>query len=232
MEMIFIVRKQTNLRIYFLLLLPPLFWGGAFGAAKHVITEVPPITSATLRFGAAGLILLGIVLFRGELNRENLKRLKERWSGIFFMALTGIFAYNMFFFIALKFTSAINGSLIMATTPVFLTIGAVFIFHERWNKRLAFGLSLSLFGVVLVIMRGSLETLFSLTFNAGDLLFVAGLLSWVSHGLIGKAVMKGLSPLLTTTITTLAGSILLGMASMVEKGGIKCPICHCNLGLK
>ncbi|MED4402045.1 DMT family transporter [Metabacillus fastidiosus] len=207
--------KRNNTSIYFLLLLVPLFWGGAFGAAKHVITEISPITAATLRFGTAGLILLIIVLLLSE---WNLEVLKKRWLGLFFMAVTGIFSYNAFFFIALEYTSAINGSLIMATTPVFVTLGAVFFLKEAWNKRLGYGLFLSLIGVFLVIIKGSFQTLVSLSFNMGDLLFIVALFSWVIHGLIGKVVMKGISPLFTTTVTTLIGSIFLAIWSFIEGG--------------
>ncbi|MFY0543771.1 DMT family transporter [Brevibacillus sp. H7] len=206
-------RQQT--RISLLLLLVPLFWGGAFGAAKHVITEIPSITAAALRFGLAGLILLAVALFKSE---WNLASLRLRWRGLLLMALTGIFAYNAFFFLALRYTSAINGSLIMATTPVFMTVGAVLFLQEPWNKRLGLGLALSLAGVILVILKGSLHTLFSLTFNLGDLLFSVALISWVVHSLIGKVVMKGVSPLFATTVTTTVGSIPLLFWSVWEGG--------------
>ncbi|MFD2655216.1 DMT family transporter [Gracilibacillus thailandensis] len=207
--------EEKSKKIYFLLFLVPLFWGGAFGTAQHVITEISPLIAATLRFGSAGLLLLIIVLLRGEWNWKVLRR---RWFGLFLMAITGIFSYNAFFFIALKYTNAVNGSLIMATSPVFITLGAIFFLSEIWNKRLGVGLFLSLTGVVLVIMQGSFQTLLSLSFNKGDLLFMAALASWVIHGLIGKIVMQGqgVSPLFTTTITTLIGSIFLAIGSFFD----------------
>ncbi|MGP4040938.1 DMT family transporter [Gracilibacillus sp. D59] len=209
------VRKvgKSSKKIYLLLLLVPLFWGGAFGTAQHVITEISPLIAATLRFGSAGLILLTIILVRGEWNWEVLRK---RWLGLFLMAITGIFSYNAFFFVALKYTSAVNGSLIMSTTPVFVTVGAILFLHETWNKRLGMGLFLSLTGVFLVIIQGSFQTLISLSFNNGDLLFIAALFSWVIHGLIGKVVMQGVSPLFTTTVTTLIGSIFLAIGSFFD----------------
>lgn len=205
--------QKSNLAIYLFMLLVPLFWGGAFGAAQHVISEIPPITAATIRFGAAGIILFIIVIFRSE---WKMSVLEKRWRGLLLMSLSGIFAYNIFFFIALQYTSVINGSLIMSTTPVFITVGAVLFLKEQWSKRIALGLSLSLFGVIVVIMKGDIHTLLSLSFNLGDLLFLAGLVSWVIHSLVGKVVMKGVSPLFTTTITMLTGSICLAILSLFE----------------
>lgn len=213
-------KSKQKAGIYFLMLLVPLFWGGAFGAAKHVITEISPITAATLQFGPAGLILLLVVTMRSQWKIEVLKK---QWFGLLMMALTGILGYNAFFFVALGYTSAINGSLIMATTPVFVTFGAVLFLNETWNGRLGFGLLLSLIGVFLVIIKGSLETLVSLTFNAGDLLFAAGLICWVVHGLIGKVVMKESPPLFTTTITMLLGSLFFAIWSLFEGGWSRVP---------
>ncbi|GIN89769.1 membrane protein [Siminovitchia terrae] len=206
--------KQTT-GMYFLLLLVPLFWGGAFGAAKHIITEVPPITTAAFRFGLAGLILFAAARFSSEWNST---KIKEQWMALLLMALTGIFGYNVFFFMGLEYTSAVNGSLIVATTPVFVTLGAVLFLGETWSARLGLGLIISLTGVFLVIINGSFQTLKELQFNAGDLLFIAALICWVVHGLIGKVVLAKVSPFLTTTVTTIVGSIFLTLLSLLEKG--------------
>ncbi|WP_425341251.1 DMT family transporter [Brevibacillus borstelensis] len=109
------------------MLVVPVFWGGAFGTAQHVISEIPPITAAALRFGTAGLILIALAHLRGE---WKLEALKKHWLGLLFMSVTGVFAYNAFFFIGLSYTSAINGSLIMANSPVLITLGAVLFLGE------------------------------------------------------------------------------------------------------
>lgn len=206
-------QEQNKGTYYFLLLLVPLFWGGAFGATKHVITELTPMTAATIRFGLASFILLAITLFRSE---WKINILNKSSIGIWLMSLTGIFGYNVFFFESMKYTSAINGSLIMATTPVFVTFGAVFFLRESWNSRIGIGLLLSLLGVFLVIVKGSMQTILSLKFNIGDLLLLGALVCWVIYGLIGKIVMKTYSPLLTTTATMLIGSIFLAIGSLFE----------------
>ncbi|MFD2044290.1 DMT family transporter [Ornithinibacillus salinisoli] len=209
------MKNNQSVAIYFWLLLVPLFWGGAFVAAEHVITELPPITAATLRFGSAGILLLAFLVIQ---NKIDFQAIKKQWLPIVGMAITGIFGYNAFFFIALDITSAINGSLIVATTPVFVTLGAVLFLKESWNKQLGLGLVLSLVGVIVVISKGSLLTLLQLQFNGGDLLFIGALVCWVTHGLLGKIVMRDVTPLVTTTMTTLIGGFLLGIGSLFEKG--------------
>ncbi|MFA1821882.1 DMT family transporter [Virgibacillus oceani] len=209
------MKNESSIAIYFWLLLVPLFWGGAFVAAEHVITEIPPVTAAAFRFGSAGVILLAIVLMQKKID---IQAIKKQWIPILFMALTGIFGYNLFFFIALDITTSINGSLIVATTPVMITLGAVFFLGEKWDKRLGFGLALSLLGVIVVISKGSIQTLLQLEFNTGDILFLCALVCWVAHGLLGKMAMRNVSPIVTTTLTTLLGGFFLAIGSLFESG--------------
>jgi drug/metabolite transporter (DMT)-like permease len=106
----------------------------------------------------------------------------------------------------------------MATSPVFITLGAVLFLKESWNRWLAFSLLLSLIGVLFVITQGSLATFASLSFNVGDLLFIGALCCWVGYGLIGKVVMRGVSPLFTTAVTTVMGFFFLAICSFFEHG--------------
>lgn len=212
------MRERRSVAIYFLLLFVPFFWGGAFVAAEHIITEIPPITAAACRFLAAGIILLVFIFFQGHID---FKALRKQWLVIFLMALTGIFGYNTFFFIGLHMTSSINGSLIIATSPAFITLGAVLFLDEKWNRHIGVGLMLSFIGVVIVISEGQLSTILNLKFNTGDLLFLGGLICWVSHGLLGKVAMRDVSPIVTTTFTTLIGAIFLVVFSFVEEDGWK-----------
>lgn len=211
------MRNQSTVgwRMYTLLGLVPLFWGGAFPAAQHVVMEIPPLTAATIRFGTAGIILL-VICFRSIIVARY--EIKKMWFGLMIMSVTGIFGYNALFFIALQSTSAINGSLIMATTPVFMTAGAVLFLKEGWNVRLVIGLGLSIIGVILVITEGSPGKLLSLSFNKGDVLLILALFSWVTHGLVGKTVMKLIDPLVVTTLTMLVGTMGLAICSLVEGG--------------
>lgn len=209
------MNRDHSVAIYFLLLLVPFFWGGAFVAAEHIITEIPPITAAAFRFGVAGFILLIYTFARGAFQ---LPKGRVQWMLVILMAMTGIFGYNLFFFIGLQMTSAINGSLIVATSPVFITLGAVFLFSERWNWEIGFGLVLSLIGVTTVISEGSLATLIHLQFNVGDFLFIGALFCWVAHGLLGRKLMMELSPIVVTTLTTIIGATVLTITSLTEAG--------------
>ncbi len=201
--------------IYFILLLVPLFWGGAFGVTKHVVTEIPPLTTAAIRFLLAGLLMTAWVAVRGGWDWEPLKR---RRGGLLLFALTGVFLYNVFFNVGMKYTSAINGALVIVVNPVTTALVAVTFLREPWSWRLVAGVILSFLGVLTTITRGSLDVLASLSFSYGDLLMVGGVVSWTAYTIIGKLVMKDVPPLLATSASTLAGSAMLVLASLTEDG--------------
>lgn len=220
---------QNQFKYILLLFLVPLFWGGAFATAHHAVTEIPPFTIAAIRFGIAGLLLLIWLLIRKQWNWTVLKK---RWLGLLIMSLTGVFAYNAFFFLGLQYTSATNGALVIATSPVFITLVSVIFLKETMTKRKYAGMILSLFGVIIVISKGSFMTLLSLTFNQGDLLLLVSMLSWVIYGTVGKIVLKGVSPLLATTTTTIMGSLLLVVGSLFEGGWTTVPTMSFQVGLE
>ncbi|MBE9917926.1 DMT family transporter [Paenibacillus donghaensis] len=211
---------KSNKSIYFLMLLVPLFWGGSFSTAAHVISEIPPLVAATIRFALAGIILTIIICVR---KKWDLSIWKKNWKGLLLISLTGIFGYNALFFWALHYTSAINGSLIIATMPLFVSIGAILLFGEPWSGKLGFSLMFSLLGVFVVITRGSFNSLLSLSFNLGDLLFLAALFCGVAYSLVGKKVIRDASPLFTTAIMTLLGSCFLAISSLPSGGWDKVP---------
>ncbi|ARU60969.1 EamA family transporter [Tumebacillus avium] len=207
--------KGSSRSIYFLLLLVPLFWGGAFGSGKHVLTEIPPFLTATLRFGLAGLILAVWLTYK---KGWDFAMLKERWKGLLLLSATGILGYNAFFFLGLQFTSAANGSLVVAMNPVSTTLAAVIFLGEAWSKRLGLGMSLSLIGLLVVITGGSWETVRTMSFNTGDILLLGAVASWSIYSAAGKVVMKGMSSLFVTTVTMLVGTVGLFIGSLFEGG--------------
>lgn len=207
--------KSGSRSIYFLLLLVPLFWGGAFGSGKHVLTEIPPFLTATLRFGLAGLILAVWLTYK---KGWDFHMLKARWKGLLLLSATGILGYNAFFFLGLQFTSAANGSLVVAMNPVSTTLAAVIFLGEAWSKRLGLGMSLSLIGLLVVITGGSWETIRTLSFNTGDILLLGAVASWSIYSAAGKVIMKGMSSLFVTTVTMLVGTVGLFIGSLFEGG--------------
>ncbi|SMD13829.1 DMT family transporter [Sporomusa malonica] len=199
--------------IYFILLVVPLFWGGAFGSTKHVLSELPPLTASAVRFLLAGLILGGWLAVRRE---WDFKVIKENWLGLTGLGLSGVLAYNYFFAVGLQYTSAITAALVVVINPVTTAIVAVLFLGEKWSTRLGLGIALSLAGVLTVITKGNLAALAGISLNYGETLLFGAVASWTTYTSLGKIVMKKVNASLATTVSTLIGSIFLIFISLGE----------------
>ncbi|MBP2666488.1 MAG: yhbE 2, partial [Firmicutes bacterium] len=202
------------------MLLVPLFWGGAFGSTKHVLTELPPLTVAAFRFLCAGLLMTLWTIWRGE---WDWRAVRASWPGLLGLGATGILGYNALFNIGMQYTSAINGALVIVINPVTTSLVAVLFLGERWSLRQGLGAVISAVGVLIVITRGDLSTLLSLSLNRGELLLLAAVATWTTYAILGKIVMRRISPTLATAVSMLTGSLMLLIASLPEKGWAKLP---------
>lgn len=199
--------------VYLALLLPPLFWGAAFGSTKHALTELPPLTLSAVRFSLAGLIMAVWVIARKEWQWS---RIKQNWLGLFALGLSGAFLYNFFFATGLQYTSSLNAALVVVVNPVITACLAVLFLGESWHWRIGCGVILSLIGVVTVITQGSLEVIIRQSLGQGEAIVAGAMLSWVAYTIIGKFVNRHVGSLLATTVSTMIGAVLLVLASLRE----------------
>jgi len=196
--------------VYFILLLAPLFWGGAFGVTKHVLTELTPLTASAIRFLLASLLMITWVTIRKEWKFD---LIKQHWLGLTLLGFTGVFLYNFFFATGLQYTSAINGALIFSVNPAVTACMAIILLGETWNWRIGVGVIISFIGVFLIVTQGNLHILENNSICLGDIYILGSVISWVSYTLLGRLITCHIGPLLTTTISTFLGSLMLLFAS-------------------
>lgn len=206
----------SNKLIYLLMVLVGFFWGGTFNAAGFALAHFHPLTIAFVRFAIATTVLLFIG--RREIFGTAVK--KKDWLNFILLGLTGIFAYNAFFLYAMKYTSPVNGSLIVAGNPIVTAILAALLLREKFTARLAGGVLISIAGVVLVISEGSWQIISSLKFNLGDILTLCSVISWSLYAIVGKRVSDSFSPLITTFYGFLTGTIILAPFGLLSKPGL------------
>jgi drug/metabolite transporter (DMT)-like permease len=199
--------------IYLKLLLTALFWGGTFIAGRLLADRVGPFSAAFLRFAvAASLLLVLTIRHEGRLPRIN----RNQFIGLLFLGMTGVFAYNAFFFKGLQLISAGRASLIIANNPVFITLFAALIFKEKLSWLKAGGILLSVTGALIVISKGDPAALLRGGVGWGEILIFGCVASWVAYSLIGKTIMKDLSPLVAVTYSALIGTAALFIPAVAE----------------
>jgi drug/metabolite transporter (DMT)-like permease len=199
--------------IYVKLMLTAIFWGGTFIAGKAIAESVDPFSAAFLRFAVASMLLFPLA-WREERCLPLIKR--EHVLPLLFAGMTGVFAYNIFFLNGLKFITAGRASLIIAMNPVFISLSAVLFFKDRLTFVRGTGIVLSVFGAVIVISKGHPGSLFAAGLGLGELLILGGVASWAAFSLIGKILVKGLSPLVSVSYSSLIGAAALFFPACFE----------------
>ena len=142
---------------YLKLFLTAFLWGGTFIAGKGIAGSVDPYSAAFLRFVIASAFLI----FLTKRTEGRLPGINWRQAvNILFLGLTGIFAYNIFFFTGLSLINANRASLIIATNPIFISLFSVLLFKDKLSPLKITGLCLSVTGALLVISSGHITSVF------------------------------------------------------------------------
>ena len=205
--------ESTKAVIYIKLFVTAIFWGGTFIAGRLVAREVGPFSAAFLRFAIASIFLL-FITFKIERRLPPVK--KGQVIPLILLGMTGVFSYNVFFFKGLKIIHAGRASVIIASNPVFIALFASYLFREKLSLLKFAGIVISVAGAIIVISRGNPIEIMKGNIGLGELFIFCCVMSWVAYSLIGKAVMKDLSPLVSVSYSSLVGAIGLLVPAYLE----------------
>jgi drug/metabolite transporter (DMT)-like permease len=195
----------------FSLVLTTLFWGGTFIAGRQLAADLSPANSSFLRFAIASLSLLIIIKLSGK---KFIIPRRGQWFTLFLLGLTGIFGYNICFFTGLKYISAGRAALIIAFTPLTITMLAALFTDERLNLKQFGGILISLLGALLVISNGNPQQLFQGDIGPGEKALLGCVLSWAIYSIIGRSLLTELSPLVAVCYSSIAGTLLLAIPAL------------------
>lgn len=188
------------------LLLTAVVWGGTFIAGRIVAGTVEPYSAAFLRFLSAVLLLL---FFTRRIEGRLPLLKQDQILPILLLGASGVFAYNVFFFKGLKLVAAGRAAVIIATNPIAIALLSAIFFKERLTMVKSAGVVLSVSGAVIVISKGNMAGLLGPAIGPGELYIFFCVLSWAAFSIIGKTVLKGMSPLAAITWSAIVGTILL-----------------------
>jgi drug/metabolite transporter (DMT)-like permease len=209
---------MSDRRIRLLMVLTTIFWSGAFITGKIAVGEFPPFTLTFFRFFFA-LPFIFIILYSKE--RSNFWPHGRQWPPLILLGFIGTFCYHALFFTSLKYTSAINSSIIGAMNPMLTALLAFLFFSERLTPWRVFGIFLSFSGVFLFITNGDLKLISHFQFNKGDLVMFTAVFCFAVYSLLSRRFMKQylLSPLMVTAYTFLICVIISVPFLLWEKPG-------------
>jgi len=205
------VTTRADAATYGKLVLTMFLWGGTWIAARVVVQDVAPLAAAAWRYLFAAASLAGLVFW----HLGALPRLSGReWLQVLGLAATGIFLYNVCFLIGMQHMAAGRGALVVALSPVLVTLGAWWLLGEAMTPAKALGGAVALAGCLTVIGHGSPLAPLRGDVGAGELLILACALFWAAYTLIGRRAMRTLSPLVATAYASIVGWLMLLAAAL------------------
>lgn len=122
-----------------------------------------------------------------------------------------------FLFWGMEHTSAIEGSIVNATSPILVAIAGVIFLHEKITRHERLGLITAFIGTAIIIISPILSGQnHQITFSGlGNLLIFLGTLAWAVFTVISKKSLKlHLSPLFLTTSMFFFGFISMSIITL------------------
>jgi len=159
-------RRMPIWSIHLLMLVAAGLAATSFTVGKAITAGLDPAVLTLLRFLAATLLFLPWIRLRHGIARPVARDLL-RYAAIS-CTLAGFF---WLMFLALRYTSALNTSVLFTLVPGISGIYSAILLGERLGRYRLLALALALPGALWILFEGDLERLLCLQLNKGDLLF-------------------------------------------------------------
>ena len=132
-----------------------------------------------------------------------------------FLSAIGFAFNNAISYWALQYTQALNALLIQSSGPLFVALWSLILFGVRLTGAQLAGIAISLAGVLTIILRGDFARSPASSFNKGDVMFAASLVSFgLYSALMPRRPMTHQLSLIS--FTTCCGALMLVPFSLWE----------------
>jgi drug/metabolite transporter (DMT)-like permease len=189
-----------------MLLATVMLWALNFTASKYILQHgFRPLAYSSVRYAAAALLCIGIVL-----PRERSLRIGRADLPLLILATALVFANQLCFVYALEFTTATTVALLFGTLPIFSILISSAIGFESLTPRF-WGAALVSFAGVAAVAAGSGGELSADL--KGDALALGGAATWAGYSVVIASMMRRYSPFRLSATFLLAVTIPLTLAA-------------------
>ncbi len=196
-------------RLYACFALVYLVWGSSFLVGRIGVIDLPPLLFTSLRSLIAGVLLLGLALYRGN----RLPDSWHEWRQIFFFALVLIAFSSGSATFALKYIASNEVALLNASMALWIAgLGTLGPKGQRLSVPSLIGLALGFVGVALLVWPEEMR----LTPHVGwQLLVLAAAAVWASGTIVYRNSVLQLGPIAFNAMIMLVGGLMLGTAGVL-----------------
>jgi drug/metabolite transporter (DMT)-like permease len=192
--------------------LATLAWSTNAVLGRWLRGDIGPLTLTALRFTVATAFFCFLLRRLPPAQRVYGK---DKWW-IVAMGISGVALFSPLLYLGLRYSTAVNSSLIQGFSPLITALIAGVLIQEPVTRRQVVGAVLGLVGVGGLISGGSWEFFTGLNFNPGDLILLASAVAWAFYSVFGRRVMRNRSSVAATALSTVLMLPLLIAAAAVE----------------
>lgn len=199
-----------------------VIWGLNFSVVKLVLGHLDPLVLNALRFSIAAAALWLVIRSRGGRDVDPEDRLR-----LFLLGLLGNVAYQLAFIFGIDGTLAGNASLLLATTPVWAVLLSTVRGHERLTPLVGAGATLTLIGMVLVVLGSGQQVGLGTTTLVGDVLMAVAAVLWATYTVGSSRLVRKYGPIRVTTWTLWVGTpvlVLMAVPQMTATPWMEVPL--------
>ena len=205
--------KRT--KAYLALLTTTILWGAAFPIIKPSYDHISPFQFLFFRYLIAAPLTLPFLIYYFKKLKPTLKQS----INIILLELLGASFALAILYVGLAKTTALEASLIAATSPVITTLGGIIFLKEREEKKEWIGLIISFLGSLILVFEPifndqSLLKTFSLS---GNLIILSYNFIIAAYYLLAKKHYKNLPKIFVTSTSYLISLITFSVILAVTK---------------
>ena len=206
-----IIRGNTLKGIIFVNL-ATFFWATNIILGRYLRGSIGPVTLTAIRYCIAALLFAAVYK---NLPPEE-KKAERDFPLLAGMSLTGVILFAPVLYYALRYTTAINGTLINGLGPLIAALFAAVFLKEPFSKGQTAGAVISFAGVIILISGGSLNFFKKTSLNTGDLLMILAVSIWALYSVISGRTVKKRSSLSATALSIFMALPVLISAALFE----------------
>ncbi|MBI5876556.1 MAG: EamA family transporter [Chloroflexi bacterium] len=186
-------------------------WGVNYVLLKRATGEMGALGFNGLRFTLGTLIMIAVWWVmepRSRIRRQDLLKLVA-------LGVVGNTGYQLFFIFAIRYSTASNVALMVATGPIWIALLSWALRLDRLTPRAWLGIVLSFAGLFTIISAdGNID--FGGDKLTGDLLAVGGAIAWAIYTVLSRPLLARYSSITYTTWTMAAGAPVVLLAGVPE----------------
>ncbi len=187
------------------LILATFFWALTPIFGRLLAGYSAPYALACSRFIVATAMLWLFLKISGTPIRIPRARL-----GLFvLLGFTGVCLHNVLVFMGVEHTEANRANVIFSTITLMVAVIDIFWFRKRPTLGMAAGILIGFIGTLIVVTDGAPGRILEGHIGIGDGLILLSAASWALYSVLGRPLLRDLSPLIVTFYASLTGTIML-----------------------